>query len=103
MGELNPLWEKEDKGRLNFSVSVVEMKRKMSVDFSLTCLVFKKSRLCKFKFLDCINSSYILVLAPGEVLKWFLFSFVNENKRVPNSQVIVGLNHHSCHSVLEVC
>lgn len=34
MEELIPLWEKEDKGRLNFSVSVVEMKRRMSVDFS---------------------------------------------------------------------
>lgn len=78
MGELIPLREKEDKGRLNFSVSVVESEeRRMSADFSLTCLVFKKSILCKFKFLDCINSSYTLVLGPGEVLKWFLFSFVN--------------------------
>lgn len=35
MGELIPLWEKEDKGRLNFSVSVVESEeRRMSADFS---------------------------------------------------------------------
>lgn len=34
-GRTIPLWEKEDKGRLNFSVSVVESEeRRMSVDFS---------------------------------------------------------------------
>lgn len=35
MGELIPLWEKEDKGRLNFSVSVVESEEsRVSADFS---------------------------------------------------------------------